>query len=168
MYVDFYKYRRSWLITLRRRQILGLYSRSRKRRHRVHKPSTRRTHRQHILRTPTLPSSTTSILIHAQTDPCGLQLFHLLKQGQGGSTLLVDGFYVASLLKELHPKSYDILSRIGVPAHAAGEPGSLYTPTPKTAYPVLRHHNDALVQVRWNNDDRSVMDHLSASEMEEW
>ncbi|KAH0832977.1 hypothetical protein J3R83DRAFT_11955 [Lanmaoa asiatica] len=40
------------------------------------------------------------------TDPCGLQLFHLLShtEGSGGATLLVDGFYVASLLKELHPE----------------------------------------------------------------
>ncbi|THH00098.1 hypothetical protein EW026_g2408 [Hermanssonia centrifuga] len=104
------------------------------------------------------------------TDPCGLQLFHLLShtEGSGGSTLLVDGFYVASILKELHPTVYDTLSRIGVPAHAAGEPGSIYTPTPRNAYPVLRHHQDELAQIRWNNDDRSVMDHLSASEVEEW
>lgn len=105
-----------------------------------------------------------------QTDPCGLQLFHLLSHtdGTGGATLLVDGFYVASILRELHPRMYDILSRVGVPAHAAGEPGSLYTPTPLRGYPVLRHQGEDLVQVRWNNDDRSVMDHLSATEMEEW
>ncbi|KAK7691147.1 hypothetical protein QCA50_006250 [Cerrena zonata] len=104
------------------------------------------------------------------TDPCGLQLFHLLShtKGTGGSTLLVDGFYVASLLKELHPSAYDILSRVGVPAHAAGELSSIYTPTPQGAYPVLRQTNGELVQVRWNNDDRSVMNGLSASELEEW
>lgn len=33
---------------------------------------------------------------------------------------------------------------------------------------MLRHHGDELVQVRWNNDDRSTMDHLSAGEVEEW
>ncbi|EKM58474.1 uncharacterized protein PHACADRAFT_252822 [Phanerochaete carnosa HHB-10118-sp] len=104
------------------------------------------------------------------TDPCGLQLFHLLEHtgGTGGATLLVDGFYVASILKELYPKAYDTLSRIGVPAHAAGEPGSVYTLFPVTGYPILRHHGDELVQVRWNNDDRSTMDHLTASEMDEW
>lgn len=104
------------------------------------------------------------------TDPCGLQLFHLIEHtdGTGGATLLVDGFYVASILKELYPKAYDTLARIGVPAHAAGEAGTLYTPFPVTGYPVLRHHGDELVQVRWNNDDRSTMNHLTASEMEEW
>ncbi|KAI0073883.1 mitochondrial protein [Panus rudis PR-1116 ss-1] len=105
------------------------------------------------------------------TDPCGLQLFHLLShtEGTGGQTLLVDGFYVASLLKELHPTAYEILSRVGVPAHAAGEPDSLYTPTPQASYPVLRHAlSGELVQVRWNNDDRSVMNGLKPDELEEW
>ena len=105
-----------------------------------------------------------------QTDPCGLQLFHLLEHsnGSGGATLLVDGFYVASILKELHPQVYDILSRVRVPAHAAGEAGFIYALPPQRAYPVLDHHGDELVQVRWNNDDRSVMDHMSPSELEEW
>lgn len=105
-----------------------------------------------------------------QTDPCGLQLFHLLSHtdGTGGSTLLVDGFYVASLLKELHPSAYDILSRVGVPSHAAGEDISFYTPKPQGSYPVLGHANGNLVQVRWNNDDRSVMNGLGPAELEEW
>ncbi|KZT06032.1 mitochondrial protein [Laetiporus sulphureus 93-53] len=104
------------------------------------------------------------------TDPCGLQLFHLLSHtdGSGGATLLVDGFYVASILKELHPTAYSLLSRIRVPAHAAGELGSLYTPSPSAGYPVLRHVDGELIEVRWNNDDRSVMNHLEPSEVEEW
>ncbi|KIM40595.1 hypothetical protein M413DRAFT_446026 [Hebeloma cylindrosporum] len=124
------------------------------------------------------------------TDPCGLQLFHLLSHtnGSGGATLLVDGFYAASIMKELHPKAYDLLSRVRVPAHAAGEPGALYTPFPPSGYPVLGHESvdvvdglggggvgegnsssrGELVQVRWNNDDRSVMRGLSADVVEEW
>ncbi|PCH42669.1 mitochondrial protein [Wolfiporia cocos MD-104 SS10] len=104
------------------------------------------------------------------TDPCGLQLFHLLSHtdGSGGATLLVDGFYVASILKELHPDAYDILSRVPVPAHAAGEASALYTPTPRLGYPVLRHQGEELIQVRWNNDDRSVMSHLEPSMVEAW
>ena len=105
-----------------------------------------------------------------QTDPCGLQLFHLLEHtgGSGGATLLVDGFYVASILKELHPTAYELLASIRVPSHAAGEPTALYTPTPRTGYPVLRHMDGELAQVRWNNDDRSVMSHLEANVVEEW
>ncbi|KAF9223830.1 Trimethyllysine dioxygenase [Gyrodon lividus] len=106
------------------------------------------------------------------TDPCGLQLFHLLSHsdGSGGATLLVDGFYVASLLKELHPNSYEILSRVPIPAHAAGEPTALYQPSPPCGYPTLRHDafSGELTQVRWNNDDRSVMSHLDPSSVEEW
>lgn len=108
---------------------------------------------------------------HSQTDPCGLQLFHLLSHsgGKGGSTLLVDGFYVASIMKELHPTLYSLLSTIPVPAHAAGDSTSIYRPSP-SGYPVLNHDqlNGNLAQVRWNNDDRSVMDHLAPSLVEEW
>nr|GAT60986.1 predicted protein [Mycena chlorophos] len=106
------------------------------------------------------------------TDPCGLQLFHLLShtEGTGGSTLLVDGFYVASLLKELHPEAYAILSRTPVPAHAAGEPSALYRPSPPGGYPVLSHDpvTGELTQVRFNNDDRSVMSHLASQQLEDW
>ncbi|KAF8896524.1 hypothetical protein BD779DRAFT_1608718 [Infundibulicybe gibba] len=106
------------------------------------------------------------------TDPCGLQLFHLLSHtdGSGGTSLLVDGFYVASIIKELHPEAYSLLSRVPVPAHAAGEPSALYRPSPPSGYPVLGHDNitGELAQVRWNNDDRSVMSHLEPHLVEEW
>jgi len=101
------------------------------------------------------------------TDPCGLQLFHLLSHtgGSGGATLLVDGFYVASILKELHPSAYELLSSVHVPAHAAGEPGALYAPR---GGPILRHEGEQLVQIRWNNDDRSVMRDVEPGRVEEW
>jgi len=105
------------------------------------------------------------------TDPCGLQLFHLLSHsgGSGGVTLLVDGFYVASLLRELHPDAYKLLSRIPIPAHAAGDACALYRPSPLKGYPPLRHDQSGeLVQVRWNNTDRSVMHHLDAELVEPW
>ncbi|TRM64864.1 hypothetical protein BD626DRAFT_399658 [Schizophyllum amplum] len=105
------------------------------------------------------------------TDPCGLQLFHLLSHdGDGGATLLVDGFYVASILKELDPNAYELLSNIPIPAHAAGEAGALYRPSPPGGYPVLTHDrvSDALAQVRWNNDDRSAMSHLDPYVVEDW
>ncbi|KAH9943728.1 hypothetical protein B0H21DRAFT_482294 [Amylocystis lapponica] len=101
------------------------------------------------------------------TDPCRLQLFHLLSHtgGTGGQTLLIDGFYVASILKELHPAAYALLSRVQVPTHAAGETGALYAPRPT---PVLQHEDGQLAQVRWNNDDRSVMHGLAPGLVEEW
>ena len=107
-----------------------------------------------------------------QTDPCGLQLFHLLEHsnGSGGATLLVDGFYVASILKELHPDVYKILSIVRVPTHAAGEPDSLYRPSPEVGFPILNHDpvNGELVQVRYNNDDRSVMRNAESNSIEQW
>ena len=91
-----------------------------------------------------------------QTDPCGLQLFHLLEHtdGTGGASLLVDGFYVASILRDLHPDAYRLLSTVPLPAHAAGEPGILY----RASHMPLEHDAAGnLRAVRWNNDDRSVL-----------
>ena len=107
-----------------------------------------------------------------QTDPCGLQLFHLLSHtdGSGGATLLVDGFYVAASLKAHHPESHTLLSTIPIPAHAAGDEETIYQASPKSGYPVLSHDpvTKELYQVRWNNDDRSVMDHLDPEIVEKW
>ncbi|KAH9945472.1 mitochondrial protein [Epithele typhae] len=103
------------------------------------------------------------------TDPCGLQLFHLLEHtgGTGGATLLVDGFYAASILKELHPEAHELLSKVTVPTHAAGEAGVLFVPNLRST-PVLKYQEDELVQVRWNNDDRSVMRDLYPEQVEAW
>ena len=93
------------------------------------------------------------------TDPAGLQIFHLLSHpppGEGGTSLLVDGFYAANLLQELHPTSYSTLSRLRIPAHASGTPGTMLRPL--ISQPAFRHdeHGD-LTQVRWNNEDRGVV-----------
>ncbi|KAK8843432.1 trimethyllysine dioxygenase [Kwoniella newhampshirensis] len=94
------------------------------------------------------------------TEPAGLQIFHLLSHpsppGTGGTTLLVDAFYTASLLSTLHPNSYSLLSRLEVPAHASGTEGTLLRP--EISQPVFRHdERGRLVQVRWNNEDRGVV-----------
>jgi hypothetical protein len=80
----------------------------------------------------------------------------------------VDGFYAASILKELHPDAYQLLSTVRVPAHAAGEKEAFYMPSPSVGYPVLGHTNDELVQIRWNNDDRSVIKNLEPGMVESW
>lgn len=92
------------------------------------------------------------------TDPPGLQLFHLLKHtGTGGTTTLCDSFYCAKLLKQQDPQSYELLSRIPVPAHAAGEEDVLITPA--DIKPILNHdQNGNLIQCRWNISDRSTLD----------
>lgn len=84
--------------------------------------------------------------------------------------MLVDGFYVASILKELYPDAYKTLASVRVPTHAAGESGAFYRPSPPQGYPILNLNpdNGELLQVRYNNDDRSVMSSLKPQELEQW
>ncbi|SLM38109.1 trimethyllysine dioxygenase [Lasallia pustulata] len=93
------------------------------------------------------------------TDPCGLQMFHLLSHtaGAGGASLLVDGFKAAATLRLEAPAAYDVLSTVRVPAHASGNEGVSIRPV--RAFPVLNHdpETERLVQVRWNNDDRGTL-----------
>ncbi|KAF9397186.1 hypothetical protein BGX21_009140 [Mortierella sp. AD011] len=102
------------------------------------------------------------------TDPVGLQMFHLLyHDGEGGHNLLVDGFHCAKVLKEKYPQSYKTLSEIGVPSHSAGDKATHIIPSPRRN-PILNHDSvtNELVQIRFNNDDRSTMDHLDADQVE--
>ena len=94
-----------------------------------------------------------------QTDPSGLQIFHMLSHpppGQGGASLLVDSFYTASILSQLHPAAYNTLSNLPVPTHASGSKGTLLKPHPM---PVFQHDKitGELAQVRWNNEDRGIL-----------
>ena len=93
------------------------------------------------------------------TDPCGLQMFHLLSHtdGEGGASLLVDGFKAAATLKLEAPDAYEILSTSAVPAHASGNEGISIQPV--RVFPVLNHDPETgrLIQVRWNNDDRGTL-----------
>lgn len=103
------------------------------------------------------------------TEPAGLQMFHKLEfQGTGGDSLFVDGFNVAQQLKKKSPEAYRTLSTTLVPTHSAGDEDVLIVPTPR-AYPILNHGPDGqLYQVRYNNDDRSTLDHLSSTQLEEF
>lgn len=102
--------------------------------------------------------------VHTDTtyfsDPAGLQLFHLLEHsdGNGGQSLLVDGFRAAKLLRDQDPQAYKTLSNVRVPSHASGNADSSIQPY--APFPVLNHHpvNGELIQIRWNNDDRATMD----------
>ncbi|CAN6646432.1 hypothetical protein TRVA0_021S02124 [Trichomonascus vanleenenianus] len=94
------------------------------------------------------------------SDTPGLQLFHLLlHDGEGGETMLADGFRAAQLMKDKYPEEYAFLSKVRIPAHSAGEEAVCITPT--VPQPIFTHHDitGELVQVRWNNDDRSCMDY---------
>ncbi|CAO3593881.1 unnamed protein product [Absidia cylindrospora] len=97
------------------------------------------------------------------TEPSGLQMFHKLEfQGQGGDSLFVDGFSVAQQLKQQDPEAYTTLTQTLIPTHSAGDEHVLIVPTPR-AYPILNHDplTGDLYQIRYNNDDRSTLNHLS-------
>jgi trimethyllysine dioxygenase len=91
-----------------------------------------------------------------QTDPSGIQLFHLLEHtgGNGGASLLVDGFYVASILRDLYPEAYHLLSSVPITAHAAGESAIFHR---ATRLPLEHDASGNLRTVRWNSADRSVL-----------
>lgn len=103
------------------------------------------------------------------TDPAGLQMFHLLshtaskssssgsKGPSGGSSLLVDGFLAAAVLKDVHPTAYATLSTVRIRTHSAGDSSTMIRPL--LPYPILDHDpaTGELTLVRYNNDDRSVL-----------
>ncbi|GAA5933087.1 hypothetical protein JCM3775_005310 [Rhodotorula graminis] len=112
------------------------------------------------------------------TDPCGLQLFHLLSPSsshKGGHNLLVDGFRAASLLEATNPAAHALLSTVPVPSHASGS-GSASLPSgvhlrPLVRVPVLNYdEHGELVMVRWNGDDRGVVggEAFEGAKMDEW
>ncbi|CAE6415961.1 unnamed protein product [Rhizoctonia solani] len=102
------------------------------------------------------------------SDPCGLQLFHLLShEGTGGQTLLVDGFYAAAKLREKYPSHYELLTEVKINAHAAGDADSLYIPD--EPFSILKEdRNGELLRVRYNNDDRSALKYIDPVLVDDW
>jgi len=117
----------------------------------------------------------TNIALEAHTDttyfsdPAGLQAFHLLSHtdGQGGASLLVDGFKVAEELLETDREAYKILSTVKVYGHASGNEG--ISIQPYRGFPVLEHDTATgdLIRVRWNSSDRASIE-LPIEEVETW
>ncbi|KAL4751864.1 hypothetical protein BDW72DRAFT_172759 [Aspergillus terricola var. indicus] len=105
------------------------------------------------------------------TDPARLQLFHMLSHtdGDGGATLLVDGFRAARRLYAESKQNLSHLRNIRQPFHASGNDDSVYQPVEQQV--VLRAHaqfKHRLYQVRWNNYDRAVKWNWSLEEQEAW
>jgi trimethyllysine dioxygenase len=117
----------------------------------------------------------TNIALEAHTDttyfsdPAGLQAFHLLSHtdGEGGASLLVDGFKVAQELLTTDPEAYRILSTVNVHSHASGNDG--ISIQPYRGFPVLEHDpaTGVLLRVRWNSSDRASIE-LPIEEVETW
>uniref|UniRef100_A0A093VRQ0 Trimethyllysine dioxygenase n=1 Tax=Talaromyces marneffei PM1 TaxID=1077442 RepID=A0A093VRQ0_TALMA len=92
------------------------------------------------------------------SDPARLQLFHLLEHtgGEGGTTLLVDGFYAAYRMLVERPRSVEALTDYAHPWHSSGnEDVSIQ---PYRYFPVFEREptNARLLRIRWNNYDRAA------------
>ncbi|KAL8777893.1 MAG: hypothetical protein Q9213_007660 [Squamulea squamosa] len=104
------------------------------------------------------------------TDPAGLQTFHLLlhKNGEGGTSLLVDGFRAANILRKESPNAFWTLCNTKIRGHCSGNNGIAIMPD--RAFPVITLEDDTnwrtsqVTQIRWNNDDRAAMTGRSAGE----
>jgi trimethyllysine dioxygenase len=118
------------------------------------------------------------------TDPCGLQLFHLLSHtttshpthnpgdydsALGGASTFADGFAAAAKLHSLNPTLYQVLSTVPIVFSAEGAPTGTYRNTSLSPLgsPVFTHsststiasnlHPSNLTMVRFNNLDRSPL-----------
>ncbi|KAF2145126.1 uncharacterized protein K452DRAFT_316235 [Aplosporella prunicola CBS 121167] len=92
------------------------------------------------------------------SDPAGLQMFHLLShtEGEGGESILVDGFKAADQLYNEDRTAFAVLCTVPVNSHASGNEGVRIQPY--KPLPVFMRHGRRLVQVRWNNSDRAGID----------
>jgi trimethyllysine dioxygenase len=105
------------------------------------------------------------------TDPVGLQMWHLLEhKGTGGTSLYIDGFNVAEQLSLSDPRAYKVLSETKIATHAAGDATSLFYPPLTRRYPILNHDpiTGKLIQIRFNMEDRSVIDYLDGDALMEY
>jgi trimethyllysine dioxygenase len=98
-----------------------------------------------------------------------LQAFHLLSHtdGEGGASLLVDGFKVALELQQMDREAYRILSTVNIHSHASGNEG--ISIQPYRGFPVLEHDpaTGDLLRVRWNSSDRASIE-LPIEDVETW
>jgi len=88
--------------------------------------------------------------------PAGIQVFHkMYHDGQGGETLLVDGFNAVQQLRDNHPESFDILCRYRV-EHEYEEFQPCHRHVVSLA-PILQTHpvTGVLEWIRYNHYDRT-------------
>ncbi|CAJ0551919.1 Ff.00g058980.m01.CDS01 [Fusarium sp. VM40] len=107
------------------------------------------------------------------TEPAGLQAFHCLSheappdadpsEPLGGESLLIDGLNCARILQKKYPDAYDVLRAVKLPWHASGNEGIAIAP--RCAFPVIEEHGNTPFRIRWNNDDRGVVNVFQA---EQW
>uniref|UniRef100_A0A1A9WXT9 Trimethyllysine dioxygenase, mitochondrial n=1 Tax=Glossina brevipalpis TaxID=37001 RepID=A0A1A9WXT9_9MUSC len=98
-------------------------------------------------------------------DPAGLITLHCLEHtgGAGGENFFTDGLNAAYELKRSHPKFYDILTKVMVPAEYI-EPGQYH----KHSAPIIQTDpmTGDIIQIRLNVYDRAVFNTLPQEEMQ--
>ncbi|KAF9885529.1 hypothetical protein FE257_012857 [Aspergillus nanangensis] len=104
------------------------------------------------------------------TDPARLQLFHLLSHtdGDGGASLLVDGFRAASVLRLENPENMHILQTEHQPFHSSGNDDVCITPS--ALEPVVKMNSTMrrIYQIRWNNYDRAAKRDWNLIQQHRW
>ncbi|EEP82464.1 predicted protein [Uncinocarpus reesii 1704] len=104
------------------------------------------------------------------TDPAGLQMFHLLSHtnGEGGESVLVDGFEAARTLYRENRNAYSTLRRSVFSHHASGNQDVCIKPA--RSFPTFLHspRTQELYQVRWNNEDRGAQFSASLEKLRHW
>ena len=97
-------------------------------------------------------------------DAPGLQLFVCQERtGDGGESVLVDGFAAADTLRRNEPEAFAMLSTVSVPGHYI-EPGVHLRATRPT---IRLDEHDRVVQVTFNNYDRAPF-RLPPEQMHDW
>ena len=115
------------------------------------------------------------------TQPCGLQMFHLLshEDGDGGESLFVDGYAAAAHLQDTAPSYFDALTQTPIAYHASGNPkigeldnlarsaegSSVIETHSKTTTSTVR---DKPMLIRWNNYDRATQHWDSNESLKKW
>ncbi|OGM42893.1 trimethyllysine dioxygenase TmlH [Aspergillus bombycis] len=104
------------------------------------------------------------------TDPARLQLFHLLSHtdGDGGASLLVDGFWAAKIMRAENPQNFQVLAAMPQPFHSSGNEETCIQPTEQM--PIFKIHSqfNYLYQIRWNNYDRAAKKDWTLEEQNRW
>ncbi|KAH8695389.1 putative trimethyllysine dioxygenase TmlH [Talaromyces proteolyticus] len=104
------------------------------------------------------------------SDPARLQLFHLLSHtgGEGGETLLVDGFRAAAVMYAESQANVKALANIPQPWHSSGNDDVCIQPY--QLFPVFERDESTAIlrRIRWNNYDRAVKVDWTPQEAELW
>jgi len=104
------------------------------------------------------------------TDPPRLQLFHLLSHtnGEGGATLLVDGFKAARQLMEEDELSCRMLAKFSQPFHSSGNEHVCIQPSKAAKVFERDMRTNELQLIRWNNYDRGAKADWTIESEELW